>query len=478
MGGMALFFAGLALASAALLWLAFRTDRQIGWLTAVVLVVYLSGGVAMGEYLERVRGRMYFASDEVSYLESGRRLASDWRTGDSHTPVIPGMYPIWNGMLVYLYGGDSLLPMRLANGVFGAAAPLAGFVLARQLFGDLRTARLAALFIAISPSLMVWALTNLKERSLGTAIVFCIIAAIAAVKRWGLPQLAALFAAIVILGLLRHYYAAILGWLIIVGFGIAHRAPLRWRAARTAIVIVVVGAAQYPGSGSFLATSMTRESQIDDARRVLDEALKTEEQPAPVISQRVPEAPAPVSSTPAPTTPAATPPPSTPAATPAPVKKPSPAPAEATPPHPATTPPPASTESPVAVATPAQDARPDVLGQERSASLSGRALEVLLGQFRPQGESGRVVSAVLFPDWLMTLTLTPLAIAATLMTLRRRRYDVLIPAGFVAAMMGILVLMPLDSWAIYRFRAVYWPVLLTLSAGGAMWVFDRLRRTT
>jgi hypothetical protein len=428
--GMAVFFLLLATASAALIWLAFRIDKPIGWLTVLLLTVYFVGGVGIGEYLEKVRGRAYFASDEVSYLGAGEQLASDWRTGVRRTPVLPGFYPTWNALIVYLYGGGSLLPMRLVNGLIGAAAPLGGFVLARQLFGDLRTARLAALFIAVSPSLLIWSLTNLKERSIGTMVLVTVIAAVAAVKRWGILQLAAVAGSIVLLGMLRHYYAAILGWVIIIAFVVAHRATMPLKLMRGGAMLLLVGLAQYPSTGSFLATSIGGETQVDDAEAVL----------AGDISPAGPVAP---------------------------------------PPQPAPGPTPAAPPSSIPTAsekTAESTSRPDVLGDTLPTALPARAATVLFGRFVPRGDTGRVASVILTPDWLMALVLTPLALVGFIRAMWQRHYEVLVPAMFVGAMLGVLSLMAVDSWAIYRFRSIYWPLLLTLAAGGAVWVLETVRR--
>jgi hypothetical protein len=98
---------------------------------------------------------------------------------------------------------------------------------------------------------------------------------------------------------------------------------------------------------------------------------------------------------------------------------------------------------------------------------------VLFGRFRAAGNSARIMSVLLFPDWLLAFAVWPLVVLGIWASWHRRSWLWLAPAGIVASLVLAIAVLPADSWAALRFRIVPWPLALTLAAGGAVWVFDR-----
>jgi hypothetical protein len=106
-----------------------------------------------------------------------------------------------------------------------------------------------------------------------------------------------------------------------------------------------------------------------------------------------------------------------------------------------------------------------------------RSLEfVLFGRFVARAGVGRVLEAWLFAEWVANFFLLPLAIAGTAVALKRGHLSVLVVAGFISGVVLLLAWTHGDDWTTYRFRAIYWPLLLVLSAGGAVAVFNYWRR--
>jgi hypothetical protein len=258
-GGRALFVAVLGAALAAIIRAAIRRDRTLGRLVIAASVIYVAAALLMGVYLQSMRGRTYLAPDEVAFQQQGALIEHGWLSGTPHVPTVSGGYPYWNAAVILVWG-PSPLPLRLANAVAGVAGVLFAFILARQLFADVRTARLAAAFVMVSPSLIVWGAQNLKERPLGVLVTLALIGAVAVVARSGIAQTAMFAASLVLLGALRHYYAAIIGWIAVAAVALWPGVDFRTRAVRLLTVTLLVGVALQIVTGTFLGSGMRYET--------------------------------------------------------------------------------------------------------------------------------------------------------------------------------------------------------------------------
>jgi hypothetical protein len=69
-------------------------------------------------------------------------------------------------------------------------------------------------------------------------------------------------------------------------------------------------------------------------------------------------------------------------------------------------------------------------------------------------------------EWLLSFLLVPLVVLSVWNGLRNGHLLIVIPAGFVAAMLLLLTYTHGEPWTTIRFRAVYWPVFLILASGG------------
>src|SRR6185436_8841092 len=64
---------------------------------------------------------------------------------------------------VYRLVGRNMFAVQLLNAVLGAATAPAIFLIAYMIFGNLRVARIASLFVAFFPSLVLWSSQGLKD---------------------------------------------------------------------------------------------------------------------------------------------------------------------------------------------------------------------------------------------------------------------------------------------------------------------------
>jgi hypothetical protein len=258
-GGRLLFIAALAAVLAAIVRAAVRRDAVLGRLVIAGSAIYIVAALLMGVYLQSFRGRNYLAPDEVAFQHEGARIARGWESGTPHVPAISGGYPYWNAAVIWLWG-TSPLPLRLANAVAGAAGVLFAFVLAQQVFNDVRTARLAAALVMASPSLLVWGAQNLKERALSALVTLSLVGAVAVTSRGGIARATLFAASLVLLGALRHYFAAMIGWIALGAVAVWPGIDLRRRAIRVATLTLAVGIALNIVTGTFLGSGMRFET--------------------------------------------------------------------------------------------------------------------------------------------------------------------------------------------------------------------------
>ncbi|HYE16140.1 MAG TPA: glycosyltransferase family 39 protein, partial [Pyrinomonadaceae bacterium] len=138
-------------------------------------------------YVAQLQG--FFGGDALTYDSVGIMLLQYWRgvvsysTFDASASIF--LYRNW-GMpyvvaAVYAVVGQNMLAVQFFNAVVGAATAPVIFLCAHHIFGNLRVAKLAALFVAFFPSLVLWSSQGLKDGP----IVFLLAAAMLSTLRLG-----------------------------------------------------------------------------------------------------------------------------------------------------------------------------------------------------------------------------------------------------------------------------------------------------
>lgn len=412
------YLAFLLCCAAVLLWHGFRTDRLLGWTLVLALAANLTGAGLMDWWVRTVHNRQFTAADEVGYQFEGARILQSWRDGQSFVRSTVGVYAPINAVVIAV-AGPGQTPMRMTTAVVGAAGVAVAFWLGLLLFGRLGTARLAAFMSATSPLLILYSWANLRDRWIGVAALFVILYGVRLIVRWTWPRLLLLAGGIVVLTELRHYWGALLGWLTIGVFALAGASRWTVRAGQTAALILTVGAALGIATGSFLAVNMQSETAVR------------------YVSVTPPEAGAAA---------AAPPPPAAPSAQPQP-----------------------------------PDSGP-TLGEARAAEspLKWRLMLnnlsfVLFGRVKARADGGQFASVFLLPEALWAPILFLLSALGLFLCLRAGQWSALLPAAYIGVIMAVLTWLHGDEWNTYRFRGLYWPVLLVLAAGGLMDIYDRIR---
>lgn len=138
----------------------------------------------------------YWWQDEISrpvYLNMiGRHLARNW-----------GMpYLVAS---IYLVTGPNMLAIQFFNAILGAATAPVIFYCGQKIFGSERVARLASLFVAFFPSLVLWSSQGLKDGILVFLLAVTMIATLSLVQRFSLKFASILVVALISIFALRFY---------------------------------------------------------------------------------------------------------------------------------------------------------------------------------------------------------------------------------------------------------------------------------
>lgn len=181
--------------------------REIGWLVALTYAVHLVavtvihfGSVPLG-----LGG--FVVGDDANYARVSWRLAQALRGVDvgamSPDYYLFGTYVYLETLVFSLFGPDVLI-VQVMNAGFATAITVFVYELASSLFFA-RAARLAALFVAFFPSLVLWSSLNLKDALalLLIALVFWLVFRFQSHPAWA--SLAAAGAPLVIFPTLRRY---------------------------------------------------------------------------------------------------------------------------------------------------------------------------------------------------------------------------------------------------------------------------------
>jgi hypothetical protein len=220
----------------------------------------------------------FFGGDAITYDFFGYAQMKAW-FGDSYFKAIAngfmsGQASAW-GMVnmvavVYAVIGRNTLAIQFVNSGIGAATAVLIFSCAQHVFQNTRVAKIAAIYVAFFPSLVLWSAQGLKD----APIVFFLVLAIHASLRLN-DKLSLKYALILVVALfsilgLRFYVFYMLAAAIAGGFVLGLQKLTPTNFARQFIVIILVGVSltylgvtrlateQFNRFGSFEAVNRSR----------------------------------------------------------------------------------------------------------------------------------------------------------------------------------------------------------------------------
>ena len=244
--------------------------QLFGWALVVRMLV------ATGIFIFNVQE--FFGGDAITYDFFGYAQMKAW-FGDSYFKAIAdgftrGQASAWGmvNMIAVVYSviGRNTLAIQFVNSVIGAATAVLIFSCAQHVFQNTRVAKIAAIYVAFFPSLVLWSAQGLKDAPIVFFLVLAILASLRLNEKlslkYGLILVVALFS---ILGL-RFYVFYMIAAAIAGGFVLGLQKLTPTNFARQFIVIILVGVSltylgvtrmateQFNRFGSFEAVNRSR----------------------------------------------------------------------------------------------------------------------------------------------------------------------------------------------------------------------------
>ncbi|MBD0325307.1 MAG: glycosyltransferase family 39 protein [Pyrinomonadaceae bacterium] len=194
----------------------------------------------------------FFGGDAFTYDFFGGALLKVWQ-GERFYMVYVEQFVGTNtsggggwGMLYYVASiyrlvGPNMLAVQFVNAVVGAATAPLIYLSARHIFNNQRTARLAALFVAFFPSLVLWSAQGLKDGPIVFLLSFAMLATLKLGEKLSLKYVALLALALFCLLSLRFYIFYMVVAAIAGSFVIGMREASARNFLRQFVVVVILG---------------------------------------------------------------------------------------------------------------------------------------------------------------------------------------------------------------------------------------------
>ncbi len=159
--------------------------------------------IVLGTFIYIANLQEFFGGDAYTYDFFGATQLKIW-LGDREAKFVlerfvtssEGGASGW-GMVYFvaaLYGmiGRNMLAVQFVNAVIGSATAVIIYLCAREIFQNKRVARIAMLFVAFFPSLVLWSSQGLKDAPIVLMLSLCIFATLKLGQRLSLPYIAVL----------------------------------------------------------------------------------------------------------------------------------------------------------------------------------------------------------------------------------------------------------------------------------------------
>jgi Dolichyl-phosphate-mannose-protein mannosyltransferase len=191
----------------------------------------------------------FFGGDAITYDFYGFAQMKVWQ-GDTFYQAVAdrfmgGQASAW-GMVnliaaVYSIIGRNTLAIQFVNSVIGAATAVLVFYCAQHVYKNSRVARIAAVFVAFFPSLVLWSAQGLKDAPIVFFLVLAILASLRLNEKLSLKHAAILILALFSILSLRFYVFYMIAVAIAGGFVIGLQKFTPKNFARQFIVLILVG---------------------------------------------------------------------------------------------------------------------------------------------------------------------------------------------------------------------------------------------
>ncbi|HWN98998.1 MAG TPA: glycosyltransferase family 39 protein [Blastocatellia bacterium] len=233
-----------------------KTDRAF-LLRLFILAISLRWALALiinWKHLE-----MFFGADAQTFDEVGWAISDVWKglisknsrfmaDYTNHTRPGWGMF-YYVAAVYYVVGRDQLL-IQLINCALGAASCITVYKIAQLLYPEVRVARSAAFFAAVSPSMILWSSQMMKDGPIVLSLSLCALYTLKLQSKVGLKDLILLLVSLFCLFSLRNYAFYIMFAAVALALLLAGKRFSPIRVIQGGVLVVVIGGAlTYLGAG-------------------------------------------------------------------------------------------------------------------------------------------------------------------------------------------------------------------------------------
>ena len=205
--------------------------------------------VVVGAIINGFKLQEFFGGDAFTYDIIGDALTRSWGGESTYMLLIDEL--VNNGAtgwgMFYLVGaiysvvGRNMLAVQFFNAVVGAATAPVIFLCAHHIFGSLRVSRIAALFVAFYPSLILWSSQGLKDGPIVFLLALIMLATLKLGERLQTKYFIVLALSLAGLISLRFYIFYMATAAVVGAFLIGMRPLTSQSLARQLVVVVGIG---------------------------------------------------------------------------------------------------------------------------------------------------------------------------------------------------------------------------------------------
>ena len=242
--------------------------QLFGWALVMRMIV------ATGIFIFNVQE--FFGGDALTYDYFGFAQMKAWQ-GDTYYQVIAnhfmeGQASAW-GMInmvaiVYAIIGRNTLAIQFVNSIIGAATAVLIFNCAQHVYKNVRVAKIAGIYVAFFPSLVLWSAQGLKDAPIVFFLVLAILASLRLSEKLTVKHVAILIAALFSILSLRFYVFYMIAVAIAGGFLIGLQKITPTNFARQFIVILLMGVSlTYLGVTRYANAQLSRFGTLEAVQR-------------------------------------------------------------------------------------------------------------------------------------------------------------------------------------------------------------------
>ena len=242
--------------------------QLFGWALLVRMLV------ATGIFIFNVQE--FFGGDALTYDFFGFAQMKAWQ-GDTYYKAIAasfmeGQASAWGMInmvaLVYSIIGRNTLAVQFVNSIIGAATAILVFSCAQHVYKNVRVAKIAAIYVAFFPSLVLWSAQGLKDAPIVFFLVLAILASLRLSEKFSAKHAAILIVALFSILSLRFYVFYMIVVAIGGGFLIGLQKITPTNFARQFVVILLMGVSlTYLGVTRYANAQLNRFGTLEAVQR-------------------------------------------------------------------------------------------------------------------------------------------------------------------------------------------------------------------